>query len=99
MLADRAVLFGFPSIIPEYNGPLEAAHAHIDDDSTIWLNVVLRASPNWTSQISYEAVACLLLAPSICAVQICFMDAIVKYNGSSEAAHAHIDDNRYNMAE
>ena len=65
---------------------------------TIWLNEVLLASPNWTSQISYEAVACLLLALSICAVQICFMDIIAKYNGSSEAAHAHIDDDRYDMA-
>ncbi len=66
---------------------------------TIWLNEVLPTSPNWTSQISYEAVACLLLAPSICAVQICFMDAIAKYNGSLEAAHAHIDEDRYDMAE
>ncbi len=32
MLADRAVLTSFPSIIDKYNGPLEAAHAHIDDD-------------------------------------------------------------------
>ena len=66
---------------------------------TIWLNDVLPASPNWTSQIRYEAVASLLLAPSTCAVQICFMDIIAKYNGSSEAAHAHIDDDRYDMAE
>ena len=68
---------------------------------TIWLNEVLLASPNTncTSQISYEAVASLLLAPSICAVQICFMDIIAKYDGSSEAAHAHIDDDRYDMAE
>ena len=43
---------------------------------TIWLNEVLPASPHWTSQIRYEAVASLLLAPSTCAVQICFMDII-----------------------
>ncbi len=66
---------------------------------TIWLNEVLPASPNWSSQISYEAVAAVLLAPYTCAVQICFMDIITKYNGSSEAAHAHIDDDRYDMAE
>ncbi len=64
----------------------------------IWLNEVLPAIPNWTSQISYEAVVSLLLAPSTFAVQICFMDIITKYNGSSEAAHAHIDDDRYDMA-
>ncbi len=45
---------------------------------TMWLNEVLPASPNWTSQISYEAVAHLLLAPSICAVQISFMYIIAK---------------------
>ncbi len=66
---------------------------------TIWLNEVLPASPNWTSQISYEAVAYLVLAPSICAVQRSFMYIIAKYNGSSEAARAHIDDDRYYMAE
>ena len=67
---------------------------------TIWLNEVLPASLNWTSQISYEAVASLLLAPSTCAVQICLMDIVAKYNGSSEAAHAHIDDETsYDMAE
>ena len=66
---------------------------------TIWLNEVLPASPNWTSQISYEAVAYLLQTQSICAVQISFMYIIAKYNGSSEAAHAHIDDDRYDMAE
>ncbi len=66
---------------------------------TIWLNEVLPASPNWTSQISYEAVASLLLAPSICAEQISFMYIIAKYNGSSEAAHAHTDDARYDMAD
>ncbi len=66
---------------------------------TIWLNEVLSASPNWTSQISYDVEASLLLAPSSCAVKICFMDIVAKYNGSSEAAHAHIDDDRYDIAE
>ncbi len=66
---------------------------------TIWLNEVLPASPNWTSQICYEDIASLLLPPSTCAVQICFMGIVAKYNGSSEAAHAHIDDDRYDMAE
>ncbi len=66
---------------------------------TIWLNEVLPASPNWSSQISYEAVASVLLASSTFAVQICFMYIIIKYNGSSEAAHAHIDDDGYDMAE
>ncbi len=66
---------------------------------TIWLNEVLPAGPNCTSQISYEAVASVLLAPSTFAVQLCFMDIIAKYNGTSEAPHAHIDDDRYDMVE
>ncbi len=87
-------------IVAKYNGSSKAAHAHIDDDRYyVWLNEVLPASPNRTYQISYEAVASLLLAPSTCAVQICFMDIVAKYNGSSEAAHAHIDDDRYDMDE
>ncbi len=45
---------------------------------TIWLNGGLPASPNSTSQISYEAVAYLLLALSICAVQIIYMYIIAK---------------------
>ncbi len=59
---------------------------------TIWLNEVLLASPNWTSQISYETVASLTKTQSTCALQICFMDIDAKYIGSSEAAHAHIDE-------
>ncbi len=66
---------------------------------TIWLNEVLPASPNWTSQISYKAAASPTNAQSIFAVQIRFMDIVAKYDGSSEAAHAHIDDDRYDMAE
>ena len=66
---------------------------------TIRLNVVLLASLPWTSQISYEAVASLTNTQSTCAVQICLMDIVAKYNGNSEAAHAHIDDDRYDMAE
>ena len=66
---------------------------------TIWLNEVLPASPNWTAQISFEAVASPTNAQSTCTVQICFMDIVAKYNGSSEAAHAHFDDDRYDKAD
>ena len=59
---------------------------------TIRLNVVLLASSNWTSQISYEAVASLLQLQSVCAVLRSFIPIIAKYNGSLEAAHARIDD-------
>ena len=45
----------------KYNGPLEAAHAHTNETTidTTWLNVMLLAGPNWTSQISYNVVASL----------------------------------------
>ncbi len=44
---------------------------------TMWLIEVLPASPNWTSQICYEAVA-LSQTPSICAVQISCLYIIAK---------------------
>ncbi len=66
---------------------------------TMWLNEVLPASPNWTSQICYEAVASLSQTPSICAVQIRFMCTIAELNGWAAAVYAHIDDDGYDVAE
>ena len=34
---------------------------------------------------------------SVCAVQMSFYSIAAKYNGPLEAAHAHIDDDRYDM--
>ncbi len=56
----------------------------------IWLNVVLRASPNLTSHISYEAVASSQRALSDCAVLIYFVAAMTKYIGSLATAHARM---------
>ncbi len=51
----------FAIITINYNGPLEAAHAHTEDDRyDIWLNALLMASPHWTSKICYDAVASLV---------------------------------------
>ncbi len=66
---------------------------------TIWLNVVLRASPNRTSQISYDAVASLLRMLADLAVLFSFPSIATEYNGPLEAAYAHIDDDRYDMVE
>ena len=66
---------------------------------TIWLNVVLPARSDWTSQISYEAVASLLLLQSVWATLMCFYSITDKSNETLEAAHAHIDDDRYDMVE
>ena len=59
---------------------------------TIWFNAVLSASPNWTSQISYDVVASLLHTPSVWAVLISFDMRLIKDNGPLEATHAHNDD-------
>ena len=66
---------------------------------TIWQNEGLRASPNWTSQMSYEAVASLLRTQSVWAVLMCLCSICAEYNGPLEAAHDHIDDDGYDMAE
>eukprot|EP00985_Skeletonema_marinoi_P026658 scaffold20865_cov150-Skeletonema_marinoi.AAC.1 len=46
---------------------------------------------NWTSQISYEVIASLHHTQSICIAAKC--------NGPLEAAHAFIDDDRYDVVE
>ncbi len=63
-----ALPISFYSIAAKYNGPLEAAHAHIYDDDTIWIHDVLRVTSEWTSQISYESVASLQHTQAVCAV-------------------------------
>ena len=64
---------------------------------TIWSHDVLRVTSEWTSQISYESVASLQHTQAVCAVQMSFYSIAAKYNGPLEAAHAFIDDDRYDM--
>ena len=66
---------------------------------SIWLIVVQPANSNWTSQITYEAVASLLPKQSVCAVPMSLYSIAAKYNGPLEAAHTFIDDDRYDMVE
>ena len=66
---------------------------------TTGFNVALPASPNWTSQISYEAVASLPLKQSVCAVLMCLYGITTNYNGPLEAAHAHSDDDKGDRVE
>ena len=40
-------------------------------------NLMLLASPHWTSQISYEAVASLLPLQSVCAVLISLIPVLI----------------------
>ncbi len=64
---------------------------------TIWIHDVLRVSSEWTTQISYESVALLQHGPADFEVQMSFYSIAAKYNGPLEAAHALIDDDRYDM--
>ncbi len=68
---------------------------------TIWLNVMLpaRSRSDWTSQSSYEAEALPLRPQSVWATPMCFYRITAKSNETLEAAHAHIDDDRYDMVE
>ncbi len=62
---------------------------------TIWIHDVPRVSLKCTSQISYESVASLQYTQAVCAVQMSFYSTAAKYHGPLEAAHAVIDDDRY----
>ncbi len=55
-----AVQMSFYGITADYNGPLKQVNAHTDDDRyDIWWSLVLPASPDRASQISYEDAASL----------------------------------------
>ncbi len=64
---------------------------------TIWYIEVLLARSNWTSQISYEYAASLVLMLSVYAATMYFYSIATKNNGPLEAAHAHNDDDRDDM--
>ncbi len=66
---------------------------------TIWFNLFQRFGPNWRSQISYEAVASILSTQSVCIVLMCLHSIATEHNGTQKAAHANIDDDRYDMDE
>ena len=56
---------------------------------------MLRASSHWTSQISYEAIALLILTQFLFDVLMRFYYIDVEYNGPLEAVNAFIHDGRY----
>ncbi len=93
-LSDWAVLIHFVTIVTKYNGPLGAAHAHIDDVRYDMVELGLLVGPNLTSESSYDIVASLPRYLSVWAVLIYFVTIVTKYNGLLEAVHAHIDDVR-----
>jgi len=54
---------------------------------------------SWSSQISYEVIASLHHIQSVCAVKMSLYSIAAKYNETLEAAHAYIDDDRYDVVE
>ncbi len=63
-------------------------HGIMPTIDTIWSNMQLRASPDWTSQISYDVVSSLPAAQPVWAVPMSFCTIATKYNGHLEAVHA-----------
>ena len=57
----------FDYITADYNGPLEAAHAHIDDDRYDSVECGAAGQPQPTQDLSYqyESVASLLPMPNV----------------------------------
>ena len=68
-------------------------------DTIGWLHVVLQATSKWTSQISYEYEASLLPTQSFYTVLMCLYTIVAKHAGPLEAAHAHFDDDRFDIVE
>ena len=66
---------------------------------TISWNVMMQASPNWTSQISYDAVTSLLREQSLFDVVTSFSYIAAKYNRPLVYVNAHTDDDRYDIVE
>ncbi len=64
---------------------------------TVWSNMQVRASPDWTSQISYDVVSSLPAAQPVWTAPMSFCTIATKYNEPLEAAYAHNADDRYDM--
>ncbi len=52
-----------------------------------------------TIRPAYEAEASLMNTQSVCAVLLCLHSIATEHNGTQEAAHANIDDDRYDMVQ
>ncbi len=101
MLLNLAVLMCFYAIAAEYNGPLEAADAHIDDDRydmvelgpagqpKLDLSDQLRRCSNPSTNATRLSSANVLLCNrrQEDSVLMCFYTIAFKYNGPLEAAH------------
>ncbi len=70
-------------------------------DTIGWLHVVLLATSKWkwTSQISYEHEASLLHKQPFYTVLMCLYTIVAKHARPLEAAHAHFDDDGFDMVE
>ncbi len=78
------------TIAAEYNEPLQAAHAHIDDDR--YVTGICGAATQPKLDLSDQL-------RSILAVIMCLCTIAAKYNVPLQAACANIDDDRCDMLE
>ena len=87
------------TITNEYNEPLEAAHARIDDDRYDSEECAAAGQPALDLSNQLQTVASLLHQQSFCAVQMSLFTIATEYNEQLEAAHARNDDDRYDLVE
>ena len=89
----------FYSIAAKYNGPLEAAHAFIDDDRydmDSWC-AAGELKMDLSDQQRVYSIASTYTSRLRSANVFLFYNIAAKYNGPLDAAHAFIDDDRYDM--
>ncbi len=99
MLSDWAALIYPVTIATNYIEPLEAAHAHIDDER---YDMGLSGTPGQPNldlldQLWRCSVACTNATLSDWAALLYPVTIATNYIVPLEAAHAHIDDERYDM--
>ncbi len=92
-----AVLMSLYRIEPKHRTPLQDVCTDIDDFRYSKAKEVQLASPNWASQISYEAIASLQQTQVVRVVLICFYGIIAKCFETVKNPNCCSDDNEYEM--
>ena len=83
-------------IAMENKKSLEAGHAHIDDDR--YDSVDRGAAGQPTMDLSIQLCGCSIASKYAIRLRslMCLYRIAMEHNGQLEAAHAHIDDDRFN---
>ncbi len=85
------------SIATDYNGSLEADQAHNGNDRYDMMIECGSASSSLTWTSSGQLRGCSIGSTIATRMLMCLYSIATDYNGSLEAAQAHIDDDRYDM--